>query len=1395
MVTYDMASDSRLANSRTIKDLAHSWKKVKYHLKTAVGEKIHHEYQGQLHILRQQGSTLKLTFIGVEGNGVLHKQSMPPVQLPVECITRGWDLSHRSVNCDYHILMDAGSVEHFPEKVLYKNKTGSTLILQSKLTGRGIPMGLFKPATSSLPEWTTYDQGPQNEAEVMGWDQTPPSHRRTQQTSEDTEVPDIFNNQDGPHQEPGYRSANQPIQHLPCNWRPSKKKKFNFPINKEPARSTEVTDLQTSTKNNVGYNLNKKTGSHGHGPRPGTIKTLVTQRQRRPKARKRKLQEEPGTTSVPRLVPGQYQTPVLHSNSSICTGETTPDDQQMKELDKLLKTRELLRQELTELEMEEASGKGGNMTTWMLTTPHSSSPHAVEGRISGTQRDKTEVTLESPKVSIHNKLHNCCISVRYCQDNQDLLTDPEVESGTRGWRDNSGTEDWRHWDTRSTYSALPGSTPHQMRGIKQGSTLPSSALKQELQRAHTTGNTTRWGEALSYSHRQELTDLIKIITRQQQQELVSPVNSPPRSSTHIFTTGSNLWSTEESNTRSGGLADEDHILPLKGIGEATTSSKKDGQDNGISTKVLGMLHGNTLLPSLLLKTTSTAGDLPSQPVVGSPTFYTRVTTPNTTSTPTTWKLTEEAFHMNLPQASVDVEIKPGTQPSGGQWWPPRTSTLRLRPLQFYFILWTCMGMTGGSLLKDTMDPGRQQGLNTEEIPHTSNQQASKEGELLHRVVRMIFNNKNEFNFRGKSEFALFKYNSEVNNANNYYGNFYDRPTTRVGTINQMNNPSPEALRVMGGKECVLFVGASCALSDDINNPQVTEAQRMQLLKSADYSGSSLMQASFNDFQNVPAGFSQQWSTPAPPTVDYIPVPAIPYRNWTEELEDKPEDLQVQVCNSVDLASEIQETHNFMDKYKHQLMRFLGSPLAPQGYLPSLKGEGWERRGVFKIGNPLWTMWDTKESDLLPMSLPELSTMSHHLIKKNCEHRGGSLPEITSSTEHQDLRRLCDEDKLNCGSLLLAVNARGRDLTWSSSGRAVVAKFTDKFRSIFYNETDPSVQVKFNTLPFIMLSWLGSREFFMPQKGNEVAFPVAEETRSLCIFGQDHPSSIALSMKLRFLDDVLNKTLDAVPHYMKKLASLRQFIYKFNQMGSPEESHSRALLPPNREKRESTKTDCLDSTVRLLDGSSYREDLLQRFRLSPDQVRTLVDRLKIFGSLQSRDFLDDQQSERYTEELGARAALSKIQKLIPVFLDEARNWANTVDGVFDLVPEDLKKLEIAGQSMLGLFNGPQETETLISTTLGLLISLLMNFLSLALFIYRHKHPKKMVEEEEEQQKKVYQPKGYPQEELQPLVPSAPSPISYQPALQMMTMPASHMSYQPRQNPDRMAHHMAYIMRQM
>jgi hypothetical protein len=69
----------------------------------------------------------------------------------------------------------------------------------------------------------------------------------------------------------------------------------------------------------------------------------------------------------------------------------------------------------------------------------------------------------------------------------------------------------------------------------------------------------------------------------------------------------------------------------------------------------------------------------------------------------------------------------------------------------------------------------------------------------------------------------------------------------------------------------------------------------------------------------------------------------------------------------------------------------------------------------------------------------------------------------------------------------------------------------------------------------------------------------------------------------------------------------------------------------------------------------------------------------------------------------------------------------------------------------------------------------------------------MEEEEVQHKKVYQPKGYPLEEFQPLVPSAPTPVRYQPALQMMTMPASQMSHQPRLNADQMAH-MAYMMRQ-
>jgi hypothetical protein len=221
---------------------------------------------------------------------------------------------------------------------------------------------------------------------------------------------------------------------------------------------------------------------------------------------------------------------------------------------------------------------------------------------------------------------------------------------------------------------------------------------------------------------------------------------------------------------------------------------------------------------------------------------------------------------------------------------------------------------------------------------------------------------------------------------------------------------------------------------------------------------------------------------------------------------------------------------------------------------------------------------------------------------------------------------------------------------------------------------------------------------------------------------------------------------------------------------------------------------LDSTVRLLDGPSYRGELLRKLRLTPEQVSTLVDKLKMFGNLHSRDLLNEQQSETYSEEVGARSALTKIQKLIPIFLDEARNWANTVDGVFDMVPEHLKDLDIVGKSWMGLFSEPQELVTMISTSLGLLVSVLFNIYSLVVFTLRHRQMKKTMEEEEVQhKKKVYQPKSYPVEEFQPLVPSAPTPVRYQPALQMMTMPASQMSYQPRLNRDQMAH-MAYMMRQ-
>jgi hypothetical protein len=227
--------------------------------------------------------------------------------------------------------------------VLYRNKTGSTLILQSKLTGRPIPMGLFQPATSQQPEWFNYNHGPQNEEEVMGWGEASPSYNRTQQAQEDEQVPVIFHHQGSTVQEPGYRSVIKHTQHTPFNCWPSRREvdKNNFPSNREPAGTKEKrmnqppihqTEHQTSTKRNSD-NLNMKTGSHGPNSTTGSaISTLVTQRQERHKANNKRQQGRPRTKTGPGNLPRQYQIPVLHSASNIRSGETTLDDQYLEEL-------------------------------------------------------------------------------------------------------------------------------------------------------------------------------------------------------------------------------------------------------------------------------------------------------------------------------------------------------------------------------------------------------------------------------------------------------------------------------------------------------------------------------------------------------------------------------------------------------------------------------------------------------------------------------------------------------------------------------------------------------------------------------------------------------------------------------------------------------------------------------------------------------------------------------------------------------------------------------------------------------------------------------------------------------------------------------------------------------
>jgi hypothetical protein len=104
LISYDLASDSKLSNRQVIRDLAQQTKKVRYTLRTANGHHLSNQMQGVVDIIQLDKTTVPLTFTSIQDGGVLDRNHLIWVAVPKEIQS----LINMPSGSAYHIVLGSG---------------------------------------------------------------------------------------------------------------------------------------------------------------------------------------------------------------------------------------------------------------------------------------------------------------------------------------------------------------------------------------------------------------------------------------------------------------------------------------------------------------------------------------------------------------------------------------------------------------------------------------------------------------------------------------------------------------------------------------------------------------------------------------------------------------------------------------------------------------------------------------------------------------------------------------------------------------------------------------------------------------------------------------------------------------------------------------------------------------------------------------------------------------------------------------------------------------------------------------------------------------------------------------------------------------------------------------
>ena len=462
------------------------------------------------------------------------------------------------------------------------------------------------------------------------------------------------------------------------------------------------------------------------------------------------------------------------------------------------------------------------------------------------------------------------------------------------------------------------------------------------------------------------------------------------------------------------------------------------------------------------------------------------------------------------------------------------------------------------------------------------------------------------------------------------------------------------------KICKYYIDLICTISEQKNSLLYGTAEQLAAKTATEsvYVGGALVPSSYS---TSPGEVEGRYNTLYASIGDYEPprrpvLPAV-----AEPASDRAEDIELNTCGQYALLSDsVQRVSRFLFEYERILQLWAGSELAVDGYIPDSHDLRARNFLVRAGGDLLWSEEDPSNKKKY-IDLSPVLTWSLEDVQNSCSVRGGALAEPSSPALRYAIRNICLE--LGCQFLMVKLRSGGGGLYFSGSGTAVPNDLAQKWKPIYYNSSDPSVQNAFNNQPWLLIAFHEDTEysdFWLLEKPNELIFPLAINSRALCALRQDHPVSRASELLIRYTDDINHQLPSKNQGVTDQIAEINRVVSRFNE----------AQLA---KMAEDDMGHCRPARIEIAEEDQLFNDISEGLTLSHSQLNAIVRRI---APLYERvSFTEPNQDAIYDSQLACGPDLDRLKEFLESYLKIAGRWTELVENVFYNLPSNISRITV------------------------------------------------------------------------------------------------------------------------